>query len=507
MSESRSKKTKRNIYSGIVNKMLTLGLPFIIRTILIQKLGAEYLGLGSLFTSILQVLSMAELGFSSAIVFSLYKPLAENNVDEICALMFFYRKIYKIVGLVILIVGLLLIPFLSGLIKGSYPNDINLYFLYLIYLFNTVVSYLAFAYKSVLLTASQRQDVISNIDSILAVSRSVVQIVVLFFFSNFYLYIIWNAIFTVINNVVIAIVTKRRFPEYVCKGQLERDKQKNITQQIKGIAIGKFALTARNSFDSVVLSMFCGLVTVAIYSNYYYVFNAIIGFIGILVQSMSASIGNSVQVESAEKNYFDFQRFYYLFSWLGGWCTICLFCLYQPFMKLWVGDNLTSSYGVMSLFCIYFYITQMGQVRSMYTNAAGMWWELRKFEIAEMVLNLILNFILGYFWGMIGILWATIITVLMFAIVGVTITTYKYYFKKSSVEYFTESAKYCAVTLIVAIFTNYLCSFVTEVNITSLFIKAFICLIIPNVFFLFVSMCIKQYRTYLLSIKRNIISR
>ena len=265
---NRSVRTKKNILSGFINKLITLFLPFLIRTIIIKKLGTEYLGLSSLFTSILQVLNMAELGFSSAIVFSLYKPMAEKNTAEICALLHYYKNIYKVVGIVISVVGCILIPFLPNLINGSYPSDIDLYVLYIIFLANTSVSYFAFAYKSVLLTADQHQNIISNIDTILCILRYGIQIAMLIIISNYYAYIIWNLIFTVANNIIVAVITNNKYPEYICKGEISKDKKNEITKQIKGLAIGKVSLVARNSLDSIVLSMFCGLVDVAIYSNY-----------------------------------------------------------------------------------------------------------------------------------------------------------------------------------------------------------------------------------------------
>ena len=215
MEYSRTAHAKKNMIAGLINKIAILIVQFIVRTLLIKKLGADYLGLNNLFSSILQVLNMAELGFSSAIVFSLYKPVAEHNDVMICALMKFYRNVYKIVGLVILVVGSILTPFLPYLISGSYPIDINIYVLFWIFLLNTVFSYLAFAYKNVLLTSTQRQDIVSNISSVLDVTKGIVQIFSIVVLKNYYVYIIWNVIFTIINNIIIARITNRMYPNYV----------------------------------------------------------------------------------------------------------------------------------------------------------------------------------------------------------------------------------------------------------------------------------------------------
>ncbi len=233
MEQSRTKNTIRNISAGLIGKVVGLVLPFIIRTIIIHRLGTDYAGLSSLFSSILQVLSVAELGFSSAIIFSLYKPVAENNEEEICQWLSLYRRIYLIVGTVILVAGCLVMPFLRLLIKGDYPADINLYLLYGIYLVGSVISYFVVGYKNVILTAYQRQDILSNIDLGVNIARSIIQVAVLMICKNYYLYIIWNPIFTLVTNFLVDFITKRKYPNLVRTPKIPRDKFRQISKQIK----------------------------------------------------------------------------------------------------------------------------------------------------------------------------------------------------------------------------------------------------------------------------------
>ena len=475
--KSRTFYAKKNMITGFLNRVIILGLPFIIRTVVIRKLGAEYLGLSSLFSSILQVLNMAELGFSSAVVFSLYKPMAENNTDEICALLSFYRRVYKVIGIVILVCGGILTPFLPYLIKGSYPIDINIYILYWIYLANTSISYLGFAYRNVIFSASQRQDILNNINSIVSITKFLIQIIVLLVFKNFYLYIIWNVVFTIIENIVVAILTRKYHPDYVCRGEITKEKRQTITKQIKGLAVGQLCKVTRNSFDSIVLSLYCGLIDVAIYSNYYYVFNAVMGLLSIIIQSINAGIGNSVSIEKKEKNYRDFQKFYFYFSAIGSICTVCFYNLYQPFMALWVGESLMASNTTMVLFCTYFYVVQMGLIRSAYANATGIWWECRKIEIVEMISNLLLNFLLGWLIGMNGILIATIVTVFACSIIGLTSVLYKHYFEKKLNSYLFASLIYCLITLLAIFVSSYIIRNIIAIGIVRIIINTFISLL------------------------------
>lgn len=503
MEFSRTKNAKRNILTGLLSKIISLFLPFLVRTVILWKLSSEYLGLSELFSSILQVLNMSELGISSCIIFSLYKPLAEDDTDQVCALMAFYRRVYHIIGLVILVVGFFLLPFLQKFVKDDITVDINIYVLYLLFLGNTVISYFAFAYKSVLLTASQNQSVISNIESILSIVKCILQIIVLFLFSDFYLYIVCNIVYTIFYNIVIAKVTTKRFPEYICKGVISGEKKKEMFKQIGGLAIGKLNLTSRNSFDNIVLSMFCGLVPVAIYSNYFYIYSAVGGFISIIVMSISAGIGNTVITKTKEELYKDFEKFNFMMNWILGFCCVCLFCLYQPFMKIWVGEELIASTLTMSLICVYFFIGNCGQIRSMYSGAMGIWWEFKIPSIIEMFLNLLLNFVLGYFWGMNGIILATIITITICSLIWNSKISFKKCFGKSSINFLLTMLSIFLIIAIVGCFTYYVCDFVRFTGVFELALKLIICVFFSNLLFLVIFSLKKEYRKYMKEIFRT----
>lgn len=501
---SRTTNAKRNIISGTLYKIVELGTPFITRTLLLYYLGIEYLGLGSLFTSILQVLNLTELGFSRAIIFGLFKPLATNDTKTVNALICFYRKVYKIVGVVVLFGGIVILPVLPKLIKGTYPSDINLYILFLIYLFNTCIGYWLYAYKNALIIASQRQDILSNISTVLGIIKFIIQLLVLMVFRNYYGFIALNILFTITNNIWVSKICKKKFPQYMCEGRIDENTKENLTRQIKGIAIGKFSQAARNSFDSIILSMFCGLVELAIYSNYFYILTSITGVLGIIIEAISSGVGDSVATESKEKNYLDFKKFNFYYAWISSWFSICLFCLYQPFMIIWVGENLCAPMHTALLFSIYFYILHMGQIRSVYASAAGIWWEFRWIAIGEMISNVILNFVLGYKYGMNGILWATIITVFVYSIIGISIITFRKFFNVSSKGYFASELLYSIITLISGAITYYLTKCVNIEGIIGLIIKVSICCVLPNAILVIFCKLSKPYSNYFFDMKKFI---
>lgn len=484
MNQSRTKNTIRNMICGLFNKIVVLIFPFIIKTILIKKLGPEYLGLSSLFTSILQVLNLTELGFSSAIVFCMYKPLAEKDTKTICELMKFYKKIYRVIGIIILILGLFLLPILPKLINGTYPSDINIYILYILYLFNTLISYFLFAYKSALLTADQRVDLISSINTIISLIVYVFQICILCILKNYYIYVIAIGISNILNNIIVSRIVDRKYPEYICKGEISLALKKDIKKRVYGLMIQKICQTTRNSLDSIFISFFLGLNIVAIYNNYYTILSAVTSILSILTTSIVASIGNSVVTCSIEKNYNDMNKFNFIYMWLSGLCTSCLLCLFQPFMRFWMGENYMFSLNTVIYFCAYFYLLKMGDIRAVYAEATGIWYEARYRALVETILNVVLNYFLGKYYGVNGIIIATLISLFLINFVYGSTIIFKYYFKNISViDYFKRHLYYLLVTMISCLVAFKTCSFVNIAGFMELIIKGIICMIVSNIVF------------------------
>lgn len=506
MADSRTKNTKRNITSGLIYKIIGIILPFINRTAILWILGAEFTGLSSLFSSILQVLNIAELGFNSAIVYSLYEPMANKDHPKIIELVSLYRKIYNVVGTVILVGGLLIMPFLKLIIHGSYPESINLYVIYFLYLMNSVVSYFLFAYKEVLLIADQRQDVSNKIRSISSIFRYISELVVLYITKNFYLYLIMAIVGTIMSNILIQLATCKRYPYFkLFKGTVPFPKE--IKTQVQGLLIDRLGDTCRNSFDNIIITAFIGLTATAIYGNYYYIYLSLYSIMLVVCNAMSASVGNSIVKESSNKNYNNLIIFTYIFSWISGWATVCLFCLYQPFMTLWAGEELLLSIGNMSLFCIYFYAINMTNIRNQYISGTGIWWQLKVPCIVEAVSNLALNIILGRLLGITGVILATIITIFFFNFCWRTHILFKLYFKQKFITYLIQYVYYFLLTVIATICTYYICNMFSNSGIQQLIIRGIICIFIPNIIFFIGYRPLKQFDSASQLIKRVIKER
>jgi O-antigen/teichoic acid export membrane protein len=484
MAKNRTAYAMNNIFWGIFNKIINIVFPFVIRSVIIYVLGTEYLGLNTLFSSILQVLNLAEMGISSAIVYSMYKPIANNNKPEVCALLNIYKKIYRVIGVIVFTVGLLFVPFLQNMINGSYPEDANLTVLYFVYLINTTISYYFFSYKAALLNACQQVSSVYNINTIIMSVQSIAQIIVLLVFKNYLLFILLLPLFTLINNLLIGYVSYKKYPEYIPSGKVQKDVIQSIKKRVAGLFITKICTTTRNALDSIFISAMIGLSAVAIYGNYYYIMGAIFGLVSIIVTSMTASIGNSMAKESVKKNYDDMRKIDFGFSWISGLCTIALLCLYQPFMKLWVGENLLFPYHMVILFALYFYTLCAGSIRAAYHDAAGLWWEARYRAILETIVNIALNFVLTLTMGVAGTVLSTIISIILINFGYGTSIVFKNYFKGISMkQYFIDHLKYLIITIIVATITVMLCNLITIDGVFEVVIKGIVCFVVSNLMF------------------------
>ncbi len=499
MSNTRTQNARRNIYASLVNKVVTLILPFLTRSAIIYFVGVLYLGLNGLFTSILSVLSLAELGIGSAMVFSMYEPIAKNDTETVCALLNLYKKIYRIIGTVILVLGLAFTPFITKVIHGDIPTDTNIYILYLISLANTVISYFMFAYKNSLLAATQRMDVTTNITTVMATIANLVQILLLSIFRNYYFYCIVTPFVTISENIIRAHFANKLYPEYQCRGEVSSELKTEIKKRVFGLFIYRLSRVMRYSLDSLVLSTFLGLTVLAKYNNYFLIMNSIVGVMDIMTNNITASIGNSIALETQEKNYNDFRKIQLIYMWAAGFCTAALFCLYQPFMRMWVGEELMFDGLIMSVFCIYFFINRCGDVCYTYRQSAGLWWEDRYRPIVEAVVNLTLNIILVQIIGVVGVMLSTIIGLVFINAIWGSKILFKHYFTNfKQSKYLLELLMFIVVTTVACAVCGAICHIMPVIDrsfkaIVFLGIRGIISVIVSNLIFWLAYRKLPQY--------------
>lgn len=475
---NRLQNTRRVFSSGIINQFLNTVFPFVNRTIIIYILGSEFAGLSGLFSSILQVLSLADFGFNMVIVAYLYEPISKNDTESINRILSWIRKTYHWVGTVIIGSGIMVTPFLTHLIHGGYPANINIYILFLIYLLNSGISYFLFAYKEVLLIADQRKDIVSNIRSVVKIIISILQFIALLIFRNYYLYSILLIVGSISTNYLVNREVQKRYPflKIISKNvSISPDTKK----QLVGLLINRLSNVSRNAFDSMIISTFLGLTATAIYGNYFMIFNAVLGFIGIVSSSMQASVGNSIVTRTETDNYENLLDFSLLFSWIIGWCSVTMACLYQPFMKMWVGEELMLSTTDMILFALYFYFINMSRARNQYIFGNAFWWKLKWAYLIEAIGNLVLNIFLGRILGITGVLIATIITIFFCNYLMCNTVLFKEYFKSKPILFFyKQQIYYMIIAFFIGVGVYIICDYFNSITI-----KAIICIIVANILF------------------------
>lgn len=483
MKLNRTKNAVRNTVFGGLNFVYSTITPFAMRTLMLYFLGVEYTGLNGLFASILQVLNLTELGVGSAMDYSMYKAIADDDEARICALMKLYRKYYRIIGCVIGAIGLAIFPFIPNLIKGGVPEDLNVYILYLLNLSTTVCSYFLFAYKNVLLSSFQRSDVASKVTIGVNTVTYISQALVLVIFRNYYIFLILSLLSQLMVNVCTAFFTNRLFPNYHPEGELSRENIEIINKRVRDVFTSKIAMVVTNSSDPIVISSFLGLSILAMYQNYYYIVNALTSVLSVFLGAVMAGFGNSLLTETPEKNERDLRKFTMMIMWISVTFTSCLLSVFEPFMDVWVGRDLQFEFGIVICFCALYYTGAISRLLNMYKDAAGIW-NYDKFRpLTAAMTNLALNLLTVHRFGVYGVILSTVVARVVVEVPWILRNLFKYVFKgdafipytKRVIFYTFDTVLICFVTWFVARYINF------ARPIYTFFARGIVCALIANI--------------------------
>ncbi len=443
----RIQQAKKNIAFGFVSNFVILFMNFLQRTIFILILGQTLTGVNSLFSGILSMLSMAELGIGSALNYSLYKPVANKDYEKIKSYMLFYKKAYRVIAAVITIIGLALTPFLKYLVKNPGDNTIQeLTVYYLIFLFNTVSTYFV-AYKYSLVNAEQRNYIQTNITTITKIVTVVVQIVVLLVTRNFLIYLLAQAAVELLQKIFVSRYLNRLYP-YLCEKKvqkLEKEETAVIITKTKALMCHKIGDVARLQTDSIIISSFIDVGVNGIVDNYNYVITYVANFVNIIFNSVLSGFGNLVATESKEKQYEVFKVYRFFACWLYGFATVGFWYLLTPLIgNLWLNDEWVIGQGIVTLILIDFYFKGGRVVLANFKIAAGVFEKDRYLALIQGGVNLVLSIGLVQVIGLSGIYVGTVVSGLMANVIQPLIV-YHDCFERKAISYFTDSLKYLCV--------------------------------------------------------------
>lgn len=405
---SRIKSSLKNTIFGLVGMICSLIVSFATKSVFVRLLGAEYNGVNGLFTNILQVLNLAELGFATSISYALYKPLKASDERTTAALMSYFAKIYRIIAIVVTVAGCCCIPFLQYLIAediSELPFNVNqLRGYFAMFLANTVCSYLL-AYKRTIITADQNNYLVTNVDNTFNILLNIVQIILLLIYKNFYAYLATMIAKTVINNLVLHIIASKKYPylHTYRKEKLSKLEKSAIFKNVQAAFLHKIGTVIIFSTTSIVISSFVSLVDAGKYSNYILIVNNVNTFINIIFNSVTASIGNLCVDESEDRQYEIFKKIQYLALFAAVFSYICFICLFNPFIEIWVGEDMVMSMWVVFAISLNSMIGYLRKAVNAFKDAKGMFRNDWFKPLLEAGVGIGLAIGLSYVWGTFGV--------------------------------------------------------------------------------------------------------
>lgn len=442
MQMTRTQNSILNLSTALVGQSLSLLIGFISRYYFLHTLGEYYLGINGLFTEILSMLSLVELGIGPAIIFCMYEPLAQKNLSQICGLLNFYKKIYTVIGILIAFLGLLFVPFLPYIIK-DYTYSVELNIIFILFVVNSSVSYF-FVYKKSLILADQKRYIYNLVHYSLYIFFNLVQIFCLISFRNYKLYLLLQIIFTISENVIISTIANKNYPflTSISTFNLDRAIKNHIFKNTFAMIFHKLGGIVVISTDNILLSMLFGIIPVGIYSNYQLILNAVKNILKQFFLSISASVGNLGVTESSEKKELVFNVTLLLANWLYGLCSICIFNLINPFINLWLEKDLTFDKQIVFVLCLNLYLYGIRQPLQTFWESFGLFWYDRYKPLFECAINLGVSIWLSKQWGALGIFAGTFISTVSTCLWIEPLIVYKYALEVSWKRYWKRFIQY-----------------------------------------------------------------
>lgn len=483
---SRTNHVAKNVLAGTIGQLLTIIFGFATRTVFIYILSVEYLGLNGLFTSILTVLNMSELGIGLAITYALYKPIATDDHELIKALMSFYAKAYRLIGTIVLVAGIVILPFLDKIVSGD-TELVNIRIVFMLFVVESAASYWLFAYKQTLLEANQEKYVVTMYNTIMVCVLSIVRIALLIALRNhpeiaFYIYTASGVVGQLVINVLIGRATDKKFTYLKGKDvrKLTKEEKTPIFKNVTGVFISKFSGIMITSIDNILISAFISISSVGVYSNYIVLKSYITKPINIVFDSITASVGDYCATESLEKQEEFFHTMQFTYFWIYGFCSICLWILYNPFIGgVWINEDYLLSDTAVLLIVVNFLLDGLSGAVIKFRVAHGLYWQAKFRYLFSAVVNGVLSYLLIKPLGIEGVLLGTTASILIMISLD-PIIVYKNVFHKSAANYYISYLKYLLLTITTGVVVTVISLPFKRLTIANFVIKIIICLLVPN---------------------------
>ncbi len=487
---SRTQNSLRNIAFGLTGQILNIIMSFAMRTVFIHTLSDIYLGINGTFTDILMLFSLADLGVGTAIVYALYKPVAEQDKNKIKALMKLYGKAYRTIGVVIVIAGIIVSFFAESFIKlepgQTMPDHVQIIFL--LFVINTASTYF-FAYKGTLITAHQKNYIVTNVVYATSILCYAVQIVVMLLTKQYMLTLSIQVATNVLQNIITMIIANRMYP-YIAKPtklEISPKERKKIFSDMGSIVFYRIGQLVINGTDTVIISSFVGAVQAGYNSNYVLLTTTVRNLLQQVFKAITASIGNLNVLGTKEQKIKMYKTVMFANFWMFGWASVCFYCLFTPFVTIWAGADRVLSEVIMTLIVANFYTQGMRNVNITFRDTMGIFREGRMVPIAAVIVNIVVSLALVFSLGMTGVYIGTLVSTASTLLWLEPKILFKYGFKTGMGDYFIRYAAYLLTTAVACVLTRLVCDFLfVQASILTIIGRLLICMIIPNLVFLIV---------------------
>lgn len=484
--KSRTEYSARNTTVAIIGRLTAIFLGFITRVVFTHTLSEDYVGVNGLFTDIINVLSLSELGIGTAITYALYKPISEGNIEKQKSLMLLYRHFYRIVAGVVLICGLLVIPFMDILIKDT-PNIEHLTPIYIMYLSNSVLSYMLI-YKKTLVDAHQLSYIGVLYQTVFLIIQDALQIGILFITHNYYLFLLCLILCTLGSNICISKKADSLYPYLRDKNieKLSKEECKGIFANIRAMMMHKVGNVAVNNTDNLLLSALVGTLSVGRYSNYYLIIGSVRQILQQMFQGITASVGNLGVEEEKGRIRKIFEASFFLGQWVYGLAAICIYQCIDAFVGFSFGTQYIFDKNITLILCINFYLTGMRQPTLVFRDSMGLFKYDRYKSLAEAAINIAVSLVLGKIYGTAGIFIGTMISTVTTSLWVEPYMLYKHKLETSFLKYFIRYFLYALITGLLWWGENILCVQIQGNVIVTCFMRFFVCFALTNAAYLMI---------------------
>lgn len=513
---TRTQNSFFNMITSLGASLLTVSLSFVTRTVFIKYLGTGFLGVEGLFSNILSLLSLTELGIGYAIIFKLYRPIAENDRSRILVLLKLYRQVYWVIGAVIVTLGLILIPLLPHLVK-DYERFAELGLragaVFIVYILNTASSYWFFAYKSSFVRANQKAYILTTVGYAISVARSLCQILALVLFHSFMLYILVQLLFTIITGIIGSLICDRYYPfaRGKTRESISREERRDFARDCGSLLLYNVHNVVINASDNVVLSAMVGLETVGLYANYLSVKMALRTLLDGVMDSLKASLGSLYTTDNPDWSRLMFRTVNFLMVWMYGVGAIGLALLLDDFITLWLGSDYVVNSWVfqgsviatpLALFVgIEMYIIGYRELLSTYREALGLFQQMKYRPLLSVLINLAVVIPGIYYWGILGCVVSTIVAGLTTNMIFDPIIIYRHALKQPVGPYFLRNLLYVIVVAAAGGMSWWVCSLIPLTGIPGFVVHGLFCVFIPSCMFILCFHRTTEFRTLLNSAK------